>query len=121
MECCFASEYIKQVVKNPEYSEPQWYPIDDGLASLEFPSAKLIYIHTLIVPIMDGGAGGGNLTFSINGITLIKWRLGVGLQSDVKIVPLNYFVPSTKVNVRIADTNGLDFCLQLTVITEKKC
>lgn len=120
MECCFVHEYIKQTVRNPEYSEPKWFAVASGTVTLDFPRAKLLYIHTLLIPVIDGGATGIDMFFSINGTVVVRWGTGVGLQSDVQIIPINHFIQTQRALISLNDTTISDFSFQLTVITEKK-
>lgn len=112
-------KYIEQIVKDPEYSEPKWFISTGADQTLYFPSAVLIYINTLIVPIVDGGATGIDMIFYVNGIALIRWQTGIGLQSDVKLVPLNYLSIGQSIVLSLADGTIGDWSIQLTTISEK--
>lgn len=131
MECCYIEKYLaQQGLKDPQYSEPKWVRNTSGAVdeiSVEFPSVAFIYVVTLITPIVDGGASGLNCLFVINDITLFGWSTGVGLQSDVKVIPANYLIPGTtaQIGVRSAAGDGTALGLwsvQLITISAKdKC
>lgn len=110
-------EYIKQNLKNPYYSEPKWYAVDSTTTTIDFSvSAKYILLTSLIVSIIDGGAAGSDFTFVVNGIVLIRWTVGIGLQSDVKIIPLNYIVLVPRV---VLTSSQGDFNIRIVTISER--
>src|SRR3990167_993639 len=112
MECCFVHEYIKQKVKDPEYSEPKWFAVNDVQLIQEFPRAALIYVHQIVLPILDGGAAGLTFVFQVNGTTLVRLVTPIGLQSDVKVIPLNHFITTKTIRFNVNDV-GLTFNVQL--------
>lgn len=109
-------EYISKTISRPDYSEPKWFAINSTTTTLDFSAAKYILLSTLITPIIDGGTLGTSFTFSANGIVLIRWGVGIGLQSDVKIIPLDFLILTQRVLLTSSITG---FSIRIITIGER--